>query len=249
MRREGKGGIYTNIIRPKDDLWYTKPLVVHHQHLAGIPRQAQALFRQGILAHDGVGHRAARLEVPGEVGGDVAAGFLDVVGDVCLVHHVPLAEGDELFEVVGEEFPADVEALEGGEVGGAAEEGDDVGEAETRVDDEGALGGGRGEEGGGGAAVVGGELVFLEDELVVYGLDVGEVVVGLGEEERGLGGVDAEGLGGEHAVPDGFLGVPVYDEALFTGVRSGSLGERTLSRGRRYVRDAWSVQRRSSWPK
>ncbi len=56
------------------------------------------------------GHAPARLDVPLVVERDEAALFLDVVHDVRLVHHVPLAEGDELFELVREQLAADVEA-------------------------------------------------------------------------------------------------------------------------------------------
>lgn len=40
------------------------------------------------------------VKVGGEAGGDVTAGFLDVVDDVGVIHEVPLAVRDELFEVV-----------------------------------------------------------------------------------------------------------------------------------------------------
>ena len=55
------------------------------------------------------GHAPARLDVPLVVERDEAALLLDVVHDVRLVHHVPLAERDELFELVCEQLAADVE--------------------------------------------------------------------------------------------------------------------------------------------
>jgi hypothetical protein len=55
-------------------------------------------------------HVLAQFEVAPKVLRDVAACFLDGIDDVRLVHHVPLPKRDELFEVVGEQLAADVEA-------------------------------------------------------------------------------------------------------------------------------------------
>ena len=50
----------------------------------------------------------ACLEVLPEIDRDVTAGLFDVIHDICLVHHVPLPERRELFELVRQELTSDV---------------------------------------------------------------------------------------------------------------------------------------------
>lgn len=42
---------------------------------------------------------------------DVARLFLGMFHDTGLIHHVPMPERDELLQVVGEQFPADVDPV------------------------------------------------------------------------------------------------------------------------------------------
>lgn len=53
----------------------------------------------------------ACLEVLPEIDRDVAAGFFDVIHDICLVHHVPLPEGHKLLEVVSEKLSANIQPV------------------------------------------------------------------------------------------------------------------------------------------
>ena len=41
---------------------------------------------------------------------NVTALFLDIVHNIRLVHHIPLAVGDELLEVVREQLPTDIDS-------------------------------------------------------------------------------------------------------------------------------------------
>ena len=43
------------------------------------------------------------------LGRDVTRLFLGMFHDARLIHHVPMPERDELLQVVGEQFPADVD--------------------------------------------------------------------------------------------------------------------------------------------
>jgi hypothetical protein len=52
------------------------------------------------MARPSRGREPASFEICRELRRDVTAILFDVVDDVCLFHHVPLAERDELFEMI-----------------------------------------------------------------------------------------------------------------------------------------------------
>ena len=54
----------------------------------------------------------ADVQVASEVIRDKAALLLCFVDHVSLIHHVPVAKGDQSFEMVGEQLPADVDPEE-----------------------------------------------------------------------------------------------------------------------------------------
>ena len=45
-----------------------------------------------------------------EVSRDIATRLLYLIHDVGLVHHIPLAEGNKLLELIGEKFPTNIES-------------------------------------------------------------------------------------------------------------------------------------------
>ncbi len=49
------------------------------------------------------------FQIASIVHGDIAASLSDSVNDVCLIDHIPLSKRDEMFEVICEEFPTDVD--------------------------------------------------------------------------------------------------------------------------------------------
>ena len=76
------------------------------------------------------------FDVGGKGLGDVAGVLFDLVDEVGLVADVVVAEGDEVFEPVGEELAADGGTADGGLDGPAGEEGRDGGVGVAAVDDE-----------------------------------------------------------------------------------------------------------------
>lgn len=54
------------------------------------------------------GREPASFEICSELRRDVATLLFDVIHDVRLFHHVPLAKRDKLFEVVRHQFPANI---------------------------------------------------------------------------------------------------------------------------------------------
>lgn len=191
------------------------------------------------------------LEVPCEVEGDVAGGLFHLVDDVGLVAHVVVSEGEDAGQVVGEELATDIEPSDGGMEGPALEDGGDGGVGVSAVDEQDKLGGrsswlggwrggwlavwGRehglniviGVEGGAGSSVVAREAKLLKDHLVTVGLQDGQRVGGLGEQQTSLGGIAWLGRVRveELAFPDVLLGLPVHDEALLDGATEDSLAE------------------------
>lgn len=120
------------------------------------PEFAGVVIRENVVADNGIVGGAetfTALEIAREVGADETGGFFDRVHDVCFVHHIPCPHRDKLFEVIGEEFAADVETSDGGVIGLPGEGGHDVRVGETGIDDEGGFGGERGGGGGRGRGV------------------------------------------------------------------------------------------------
>jgi hypothetical protein len=60
------------------------------------------------MARPDEGREPAGFEICRKLGRDVAALLFDVIHDVRFLHHVPLAERDEFFEVVRQEFATDI---------------------------------------------------------------------------------------------------------------------------------------------
>lgn len=54
----------------------------------------------------------AKLDIPLPVHRDIATCLPYIVDDVGLIRHVPLSERDHIFEVICQEFPADVDSLD-----------------------------------------------------------------------------------------------------------------------------------------
>lgn len=50
----------------------------------------------------------ADVKILCELRGYKTAGLLHIIHDVGLIHHVPLAERDQLFELIREQLPSDV---------------------------------------------------------------------------------------------------------------------------------------------
>ena len=87
-------------------------------------------------AGDAVPWIGCRLKVRLEIGGHEAHQFLDPVDDLCLVLHVGLLKGDALFQVVGDDFPADRDADHAVPGDLAVDDGDNVCGGVARVHDE-----------------------------------------------------------------------------------------------------------------
>lgn len=191
------------------------------------------------------------LEVPCEVEGDVAGGLLHLVDDIGLVAHVVVTEREDAGQVVGEELAADIEPSDGGLEGLALEDGGDGGVGVSAVDEQHKLGRALdgecwcdsnwlairrlehglnivvGVEGGARAAVVACEAKLLKHHLVAVGLQDGQRVGGLGQQQTGLGGIASlrRARVQELALPDLLLGLPVHDEALLDGATEDGLAE------------------------
>lgn len=53
----------------------------------------------------------AELEIPLPVHRDITASLLDFIDDMSLVRHIPLSERYHILQVIRQEFPANVDAL------------------------------------------------------------------------------------------------------------------------------------------
>ena len=151
-----------------------------------------------ILLHDCVAlpFPLGHLHVAIEVLRDIAHVFLHLVHHMGLVHDLQLPVGDDLLEVIGQQFAAHVDPHHAPGNDPAPIVRDDVGEGETRVHHEGAerggVGGGVVEIGqsGGRGAREGVERVFFEKNLAEGLLDGGEIEDGFGEDEVAVVGVN-----------------------------------------------------------